>query len=154
MVSLALGWFLGSSASDLEQRIAFLEQQAIDRDADVLLSALTQTTASERIALLRRQARQASAAPGIDLIWRALTDDSNVNVRLTAVDCLYELPMPLKLETRVFQAEPSPLIRLALLDWLVSARPEGWRDPVLFAQEFDADQEVKERARWLLGRTL
>ncbi len=85
----------------------------------------------------------------------AVNHDSNVNVRLSAVDALQKFATPAVIRAMVdaIPVQDSPLVQIALLDMLVqlnakSAAPELTK----LSQNMQVDEVVRQRATWALQK--
>lgn len=85
----------------------------------------------------------------------AVNHDSNVNVRLSAVDALQKFATPEVIRAMVdaIPVQSSPLVQIALLDMLVqlnakSAAPRLTR----LSQDAQVDEVVRQRAAWALQK--
>lgn len=123
----------------------------------VTLSLLQQQSASER---LRGVSWAYRAEPSDTEVLGALLDavnhDTNVNVRLAAVDALRTFSANRGARDAVMQAlpqQPDPIVQVALIDLLVdlketAAAPELKR----VASNGSADAGVRQRAEWALEK--
>jgi hypothetical protein len=103
---------------------------------------------SEQIAQPDREVEQA--------LLYAVNHDTNVNVRLSAVDALEKFagdPEAVRAVVDAIPAQDSPLVQVALIDLLVrmKARPATSALAGLAADR-NADAAVRDRAKWALGR--
>lgn len=123
----------------------------------VTLSLLQQQSASDRL----RGVNWSSGLEHVEgevlsALLRTLTDDPNVNVRLAAVDALQRYSSDPQVRLGVRQAlakQNSPLIQIALVDWMTGAR-DTQAAPVLesFARHPDLNPAVKQRIERALAR--
>jgi len=123
----------------------------------VTLSLLEQQSASERLRGVDYAYRvDQSDTQVLSALLHAVNHDPNVNVRLAAVDALRKFSgspaVKGKLDQSLNQQE-SPLVQLALIDFLVDTRDKTAL-PSLAALERSptADKNVKEKAAWGLSQ--
>jgi anti-sigma factor ChrR (cupin superfamily) len=88
----------------------------------------------------------------LDALLLAVNHDSNVNVRLSAVDALQKFAGEPDLTRNMVDAIPAqdtPLVQIALVDMLVqlNARPAS-ADLARFAKDPRFDEMVRQRAAW------
>jgi hypothetical protein len=123
----------------------------------VTLALLQQQSASDR---LRGVDFSAAADQGdtqvVSALLTTLAHDSNVNVRLAAVDALRRFagsPMVRQRLNQALAAQDSPLVQISVIDLLVET---GQREAVpamrALARQANLNPEVKERIQWGLGR--
>jgi hypothetical protein len=123
----------------------------------VALSLLQQQSASERLrgVTWSHQIDQ----PGeemLDALLDTLRHDTNVNVRLAAIDALRQFGRAEHVRAGLVEAvgqQDSPLVQIELIDLLVELR-EGRSREVLraLAEDEQANRNVRERARWGLAQ--
>src|SRR5450432_2515761 len=85
----------------------------------------------------------------------AVNHDSNVNVRLSAVDALQKFATPQVIRAMVdaIPVQESPLVQIALLDMLVQLNAKS-AAPLLtrLSQDAQVDEVVRQRAAWALQK--
>jgi HEAT repeat protein len=90
-------------------------------------------------------------------LLRAVNHDSNVNVRLSAVDALEKLaranPAVRQALVDAIPVQDSPLVQIALIEVLVQLN-ESNAAPELrkLAKNAQADESVRQRAQWALDK--
>jgi hypothetical protein len=123
----------------------------------VALSLLQQSSASER---LRggSWANRSEPTDGkvLDALVMAVNHDTNVNVRLAAVDALRAFagsPVARQAMVDSLSRQDAPLVQVALIDWLVDVKDRnatgGLRE---LASDTSVNDGVKQRAQWALER--
>jgi len=123
----------------------------------VALSLLQQQSASERLRGVSYAYRvEPSDSEVLSALLNTVNRDSNVNVRLAAVDALHPFASSAATRSAIVQALPkqtSPLVQVALIDLLVDLK-ERQAEPELrqLIQNSAADTGVRERAQWALER--
>jgi hypothetical protein len=123
----------------------------------VALSLLQQQSASERLRGVSYAYRvEPSDSEVLSALLNTVNRDSNVNVRLAAVDALHPFASSAATRSAIVQALPkqtSPLVQVALIDLLVDLK-ERQAEPELrqLLQNSAADTGVRERAQWALER--
>lgn len=121
----------------------------------VTLSLLQQTSASDRLRGVDYSYRvEDSDSEVIGALVRTLNQDSNVNVRLAAVDALQRFSADAAVRREMRQSLPlqtSPLVQIAVIDSLAAAQDRS-ATPELerLRDSSDVDQSVKLR----IGRAL
>jgi hypothetical protein len=123
----------------------------------VTLSLLEQQSASERLRGVDYSSRvDQSDTQVLAALLHAVNHDANVNVRLAAVDALRKFAGNPAVKGSLDQSlvkQDSPLVQLALIDFIVDQRDKGAL-PSLTALERSptADKNVKEKAVWGLAQ--
>jgi hypothetical protein len=123
----------------------------------VTLSLLEQQSASERLRGVDYSSRvDQSDTQVLSALLHAVNHDPNVNVRLAAVDALRKFAGNPSVKGTLDQSlvkQDSPLVQLALIDFIVDERDKGAL-PSLTALERSptADKNVKEKALWGLSQ--
>jgi hypothetical protein len=127
----------------------------------VALSLMQQQSASER---LRGVSWAYQVEPPDNEVWKALVaavnQDSNVNVRLAAVDALRPYasspatrPMTADAALQALSRETEPIVQVALIDLLVDSKEKQAQQALhRVASDASADADVRERAHWALER--
>jgi len=123
----------------------------------VTLSLMQQQSASERLRGVSWAYRaEPSDTEVLDALVAAVNHDTNVNVRLAAVDALRTFGGNRAAREAVKQAlsgETAPIVQVALIDLLVDLKETG-ATPQLrrVASDDAADMGVRQRAEWALER--
>ena len=159
LVSLA-SFLVGRSTSPPDQppetsrQIQALVEQTASLRRSVVLLGLQQENVAARIAAIEDLGELDRDPLVAQALQKRLRDDRSVNARLAALDVLYRAP---ELAPRpedmleIMAREPNLGLRLALLDWIAAARQPGWQQLLERTERTDEDQEVRSRARALLG---
>jgi hypothetical protein len=155
------GVFLGRYGAAIQPSAAAPEVAQLKGEVEslrqlVALSMLQQQSPSARLRgvsyseAMTQPDRQVEEA-----LLYAVNHDSNVNVRLSAVDALQKFATPDVIRAMVdaIPVQDSPLVQIALLDMLVqlnasSARPELTK----LSQNAQVDEVVRQRAVWALQK--
>ena len=93
----------------------------------------------------------------LDALLQAVNHDSNVNVRLSAVDALQKFAADPELTRAMVDSIPvqdTPLVQIALIDMLVQLNARGrdartWRG---LSKNLQLDEMVRQRAAWALHK--
>lgn len=151
---------VGSPAPpEADTSIAVLREEIRDMRQMVTLSLLQQQSAAER---LRGVNWTGEIEHPDDAVVTALLDtlrhDTNVNVRLAAIDALRRFADRPDIRRAAIDSLPtqtSPLIQMALIDFVVEADDQQGA-PLLrqLSTNPDTDNAVRERARWGLSQIL
>ncbi|HUK52747.1 MAG TPA: zf-HC2 domain-containing protein [Candidatus Binatia bacterium] len=157
---LAIGFFAGNGMSRTtshSEDLAVMRSELSSMRQLVVLSMLQQQSASERLQGVSYSQREAQLDPQVlAALLHTLRHDSNVDVRLAALDALSRhsgQPQVRRGVTDALQNQQSPLVQVALIDQLLE-----WRDPDL-AQRLrdlqrtpDLNPVVRERAEWAINK--
>jgi anti-sigma factor RsiW len=153
-VGVAVGtlspWGHRGDASD-HTEIATLREEVASTKQMVALSLLQQQSATERLRGVDYSVRMPAMEPDVvTALVRAVNNDSNVNVRLAAIDALAKVssdPGVRKSLTQSLNEQQSPLVQAALIDYVVDARDHKAL-PALkeFAEKADLNPLVRQRA--------
>ena len=123
----------------------------------VALSLLQQQSASERLRGVSWAYRaESSDTEVLSALVSAINHDTNVNVRLAAVDALHAFAASPVTRQAVVQALPqqtTPIVQVALIDLLVDLKePKGAGELRKLAMAESADIGVRQRAQWALEK--
>ena len=123
----------------------------------VTLSLLQQQSASERLKGVNWSGQlEQPDTEVVSALLQTLIYDPNVNVRLATIDVLRRFDTLDTVRTGVIAALPhqtSPLVQIALIDFLVEARAAASVNALKQLSEDPAlDDEVRARAKLGLGR--
>ncbi len=92
----------------------------------------------------------------LDALLQAVNHDSNVNVRLSAVDALQKFAADPELTRAMVDAIPAqdtPLVQIALIDMLVQLNARGATgDLERLSKNMQLDEMVRQRAAWALHK--
>jgi len=153
---LVLGLGLGQWAGNRERGqndMARLQDEVQHMRQLVTLSLLQQQSASERLRGVDYSTRvDQSDTQVLSALLHAVNYDSNVNVRLAAVDALRKFSASPAVRGSLDQSlvkQESPMVQLALIDLIVDMRDKSAL-PSLAAIEkkTGTDKNVKEKAEW------
>ncbi len=123
----------------------------------VTLSLLEQQSASERLRGVSWAVRaEPSDTEILDALVKAVNHDSNVNVRLAAVDALRPFAANPTARDAVLQALPAqtdPIVQVALIDLLVDLKEkDAAQELQRVAVNGSTDSGVRQRAQWALEK--
>lgn len=156
IVGLGVGQWLGGRDRG-QPELTRLQDEVQHMRQLVTLSLLQQQSASERLRGVDYAYRVEHSDPQVlTALLHAVNHDPNVNVRLAAVDALRKFAGSSSVRGTLQQSlvkQESPLVQLALIDFLVDTRDKG-AVPVLAGLERSptADKNVKEKALWGLSQ--
>lgn len=153
VLGIAAGHFTNRGATEVTQ----LKGEVESMRQLVTLSLLQQQSPSARMRgvtysyQVERPDTQVQAA-----LLFTVSHDSNVNVRLSAVDALQKYARVPEINRGLIDALPtqdSPLVQIALIDMLVQMN-DGAAAPALqkLAHDASANEAVRQRATWGLGK--
>ena len=156
---LGLGWLLwGRSESDVVA-LRTLQEEVGELHELVAQALLAKSSVSDRLQGVAYGREHSAADPGVAAaLVEALMNDSNVNVRLAALEALR--PIASRDETRTqliaVAARPdSPLVSLSVIDVLLEAgTPEARRDLEQLQKDPNLDPVVRGYLRDRLGRSI
>jgi hypothetical protein len=155
VVTFGAGLGVGRQAAAPEPaavpEVAALRAEVGDLRQMVSLSLLRQQSASDRLKGVSWAADLEPADPAVvDALLSALTRDPNVNVRLASVDALRRFATRDAVRQGALEAlqrQASPLVQLALIDFVVDARLMGADDALRrLADTPDTHEAVRARA--------
>jgi hypothetical protein len=160
---LLLGVLIGvryqTTSSEHNGEVARLRQEVNSTRELVSLSLLRQQSAAERLRGVDYTTRMpAMAMDGqvIDALVQAVSADSNVNVRLAAIDALTRLSGNASVRQSMVSAlkqQDSPMVQAALIDYLVDAKDQQAAPAIeQLTAKPDVDPSVKQRAQVALGQ--
>lgn len=123
----------------------------------VVLSMLQQQSAAERLQAITLSTQQGQSDPKVlEALLGALRSDSNVAVRLAALDALSHhgrQPIVQRGLVQALQPQESPLVQVALIDLLVELREPGARQQLQrVRQDPNLNPVVRQRAEWALAK--
>jgi anti-sigma factor RsiW len=156
VAGLGAGQWLGQRDRG-QHDLAALQNEVHHMRQLVTLSLLEQQSASERLRGVDYSSRvDRSDTQVLAALLHAVNHDPNVNVRLAAVDALRKFAGNPAVKGTLDQSlvkQESPLVQLALIDFIVDERDKGAL-PSLAALERSptADKNVKEKALWGLSQ--
>ena len=133
--------------------VAKLREEVHNMVQLVTISLLQQQSASERLRGLSWSQRVSQPDPEVlSALLQVLNYDSNVDVRLAAVDALSQFSGQQHVRQGLIQAltrQSSPLVQIALIDLLVSLHERNSVDMLKhLVKEQNLNESVKQRAEW------
>jgi hypothetical protein len=137
--------------------MAQLRAQVENLHQMVALSMLQQPSPSARMRGVTYSEKIAQPDPLVlDALLQAVNRDSNVNVRLSAVDALQKFaadPEVARAMVNSIPGQESPLVQIALLDMLVQWNARGIAPGLArISRDTQMDEMVRQRAGWALHK--
>jgi hypothetical protein len=137
--------------------MAQLRAQVENLHQMVALSMLQQPSPSARMRGVTYSEKIAQPDPLVlDALLQAVNRDSNVNVRLSAVDALQKFaadPEVARAMVNSIPGQESPLVQIALLDMLVQWNTRGIAPGLArISRDTQMDEMVRQRAGWALHK--
>jgi HEAT repeat protein len=154
---LGIGAGIGYAVRSNGSEIAQLRGEVSTMRQLVALSLLQQQSASERLRGVSWAYRvEPSDSEVLTALLEAVNRDSNINVRLAAVDALHAFAANSLARQRVLESlenQTAPIVQVAIIDLLVDLK-EGKAGPELrkLAENASLDNGVRQRAQWALER--
>lgn len=155
-IGAAMGY--GLQPDRTGQEVAELREEVTSMRQMVALSLLQQQSASERLRGVSWAYRaEPSDMEVLSALVAAVNGDSNINVRLAAVDALHAFAGSPLTRKAVLEALPKqnmePLVQVALIDLLVDLKERQAAGELRrLAEDSEVNDGVKERALWALAR--
>jgi len=157
--ALMVGFFSGyvfDSRKDNTQ-LSQLRTEVTNMRQLVALSLLQQQNASDRLQGVNWTYRvERSDTEVLAALLQTINHDQNVNVRLAAIDAMRTFAESGVARRGLVQAMPkqtSPMVQIAVIDQLVELKERGAKPGLqTLVSDQHAVPEVRERARWALGR--
>jgi hypothetical protein len=158
-IGILAGRFMAGPARDNAPApdVAQLQGQVESLRQLVSLSLLQQQSPSARLEGVNYAGQMAQPDAQVEqALLHAVNNDSNVNVRLNAVDALQKYAADPNVKRALADAVPvqdSPLVQVALIDLLVQLKDRD-SAPALraLARNAEADEAVRQRATWAIQR--
>jgi len=155
LAGIGLGY--GLRAVEPGGDVAKLRGEVADMRQLVTLSLLQQQSASERLRGVSWAYRtEPTSGEVLDALVTAMNHDTNVNVRLAAVDALHafsEAPVTRRAVVESLPRQETPLVQVALIDLLVDFKEKNAAGALRnLAQTASVNDGVKQRALWALER--
>lgn len=152
---LAIGIFIGNITARNSGQVAQLRTEVNSMKQLVTLSLLQQQNASDRLRGVNWAYRaEQSDTEVLSALLATVNHDSNVNVRLAAVDALRNFadsPVGRRGLVQALNKQASPMVEIAILDQLVEMREKSAKPAISsLMSEGDVNPEVKEHANWAL----
>jgi HEAT repeat protein len=137
--------------------MAQLRGQVENLHQRVALSMLQQQSPSARMRGVTYSEKIAQPDPQVlDALLQAVNHDSNVNVRLSAVDALQKFangPEVARAMVDSIPGQESPLVQIALIDMLVQLDARAVApDLGRISKDMRMDEMVRQRAAWALHK--
>ena len=137
----------GEALREIEQRLTELEVQLAVARIDPPTAAERLKATAAGVALVHRDPRI------LDSLLDALEADPSPNVRMAIIDALYLAGNTTRVEQRferLFAAQASPMIRIALIELAADRRLRGTLGDLRRAATESTDGAVRERAAWAI----
>jgi hypothetical protein len=152
---VVFGRYLPQTGSSAE--MAQLRGQVDSLHQMVALSMLQQQSPSARMRGVTYSEKFAQPDPQVlDALLQAVNHDSNVNVRLSAVDALQKFASDAEVAQAMatsISGQESPLVQIALIDMLVQMNARGVvPDMAGISKNAQMDEMVRQRAAWALRK--
>jgi len=149
--------YLMRSAQNGHEEIAGLRAEVHEMHQMVTISLLKQQSASERLKGVSWSTQVTRPDPGfLSTLIHTLNYDSNVDVRLAAVDALARFagyPAVRRDLIKSLPRQASPLVQISLIDLLVQLHEHQSIDVLKQMVNDDSqDPQVRDRAKWGLQR--
>lgn len=146
-----------STVNGTQTDLAVLRTELAGMRQLVVLSMLQQQSAAERLQAITLSTQQGQSDPKVlQALLGALRSDSNVAVRLAALDALSHhgrQPIVQQGLVQALQPQESPLVQVALIDLLVEMRDPGARLQLQrVRQDPNLNPVVRQRAEWALAK--
>jgi hypothetical protein len=156
---LAIGAAVGrytSAARSTSPEIAQLRGEVESMRQLVTLSLLQQQSAGQRLRGVTYSYQIEHPDPEVEnALLYTVNHDSNVNVRLSAIDALQKYAANPKVGQALVQAielQDSPLVQIALIDLLVDARESAVIPELRKLEKANVNEAVRQRASWGLQK--
>jgi hypothetical protein len=157
VIGVGIGTRIGGKDASHSEEIAAMHSELASMKQLVVLSMLTQQSASERLQGVNYTNRDEHLDPQVlAALLRTLRYDNSVDVRLAALDTLSRhanQPQIRKSVVDSLQEQQSPMVQVALIDLL-----SEWRDPDAaqrlrnFQQIKNLNPTVRQRAEWAVSK--
>jgi hypothetical protein len=157
VIGVGIGTRIGGKDASHSEEIAAMHSELASMKQLVVLSMLTQQSASERLQGVNYTNREEHLDPQVlAALLRTLRYDNSVDVRLAALDTLSRhanQPQIRKSVVDSLQEQQSPMVQVALIDLL-----SEWRDPDAaqrlrnFQQIKNLNPTVRQRAEWAVSK--
>ena len=156
VAGVGIGYMIAAGRRQ-EPEISQLRAEVNNMRQLVALSLLQQQSASERLKGVTWAYRvDESDTQVLGALMKTLNQDPNDNVRLAAVDALKNFADTPAVKNGLgpsIAQQTSPLVQIALIDLAADLRERQASDALRkIAGDAGASPEVRERARWALGR--
>lgn len=154
---ILFGRYLPQAGTGGNPEMAELRGQVENLHQMVALSMLQQQSPSARMRGVTYSEKFAQPDPQVlDALLQAVNHDSNVNVRLSAVDALQKFaagPDVALAMVNSIAGQESPLVQIALVDMLVQLKARGVAPGLArISKDLQMDEMVRQRASWALHK--
>jgi HEAT repeats/Putative zinc-finger len=154
---ILVGRYLPQAAAGGNPEMAQLRGQVENLHQLVALSMLQQQSPSARMRGVTYSEKIAQPDQQVlDALLQAVNHDSNVNVRLSAVDALQKFadsPDVARAMVESIPGQESPLVQIALVDMLVQLNARGVAPALArVSKDMQLDEMVRQRADWALHK--
>ena len=154
---ILFGRYLPQAGTGGNPEMAELRGQVENLHQMVALSMLQQQSPSARMRGVTYSEKFAQPDPQVlDALLQAVNHDSNVNVRLSAVDALQKFaagPDVALAMVNSIAGQESPLVQIALVDMLVQLKARGVAPGLVrISKDMQMDEMVRQRASWALHK--
>jgi len=152
LACLVVGLTVGSLRKNAgNSEIATLREEVANTKAMVALSLLQQQSATERLRGVDYSVRLPGMEPEVvAALLEAVNHDSNVNVRLAAIDALSKASGNPRVRASMAQSlgqQESPMVQAALIDYMVDTKDQTAVGTLRqFADRPDLNPSVRQRA--------
>jgi hypothetical protein len=144
------------SVAERSSEVAQLRGEVENMRQLMTLSLLQQQSAGQRLKGVTYSYQMDRPDPQVEeALLYAVSHDSNVNVRLSAVDALQKYardPQVSKALVEALEPQDSPLVQIALIDLLVDAREDAVVPELRKLEREPVNEAVKQRAGWGLQK--
>ena len=157
LLAAGIGIGYGMRGEKPREEVHQLREEVANMRQLVALSLLQQQSASDRLRGVSWAYRaEPSDTEVLSALVSAVKNDTNVNVRLQAVDALHAFAASPVTRQAVVQALPhekAPIVQVALIDLLVDFKDRDAATELRkLAAEESVDSGVRERAQWAVER--
>ena len=157
LAGILCGRYLPQAGPGGNAEMAQLRAQVENLHQMVAISMLQQQSPSARMRGVTYTEKISQPDPQVlDALLQAVNHDSNVNVRLSAVDALQKFATGPDVALAMVNSIPgqeSPLVQIALIDMLVQLDARGAAPGLArISQDMRMDEMVRQRAAWALRK--
>jgi len=157
LAGILCGRLLPQSGAGGNPEMAQLRAQVESLHQMVAISMLQQQSPSARMRGVTYTEKISQPDPQVlDALLQAVNHDSNVNVRLSAVDALQKFASDPEVSRAMVNSIPeqaSPLVQIALVDMLVQWNARGVAPNLArISKDAQLDEMVRQRASWALQK--
>jgi hypothetical protein len=157
LAGILCGRYLPQAGAGGNSEMAQLRSQVENLHQLVAISMLQQQSPSARMRGVTYTEKISQNDPQVlDALLQAVNHDSNVNVRLSAVDALQKFATGPEVALAMVNSIPeqeSPLVQIALIDMLVQLDARGAAPGLArISKDMKMDEMVRQRAAWALHK--